>query len=418
MRSEGSRSPEAVAREIHRKSRRKFSPEEKFRIVPGVIAAGLCIGFLLLGNHLGPLLWGDKTRDYDATPPSFVGDSRELAATTVVADLNTSWPEGKNAIWCASIVGAWKTLSDEVFHEPIVLEGAEALCERLASADDPGSFLDPNDYYSAAGWVKDGIIGRIQRELRKRFPDREVPTFPGITANSLLAYAYMTVQIRFDQPYLQSQKPLAFVAADGETTLVRAFGLPRGQTTGPPELRGQAEVLYRSRTIQPDGRPGDLTYAVDLCRTSRPYQIIVARVHRGETLAEMVSDLDIEIGPKRETGHGHQGLLSETELLVPESCWRIVHYFSELENRPFLNSGIDAPTLNVVRQDTEFRLDRSGVQLKSEATVYTIGLASDYIFDGPFLILIRDRDSRRPLFVMWVETAELLEPWEGQGADE
>ena len=131
-----------------------------------------------------------------------------------------------------------------------------------------------------------------------------------------------------------------------------------------------------------------------------------------------VSDLDIEIGPKRETGHGHQGLLSETELLVPESCWRIVHYFSELENRPFLNSGIDAPTLNVVRQDTEFRLDRSGVQLKSEATVYTIGLASDYIFDGPFLIVIRDRDSRRPLFVMWVETAELLEPWEGQGADE
>jgi transposase len=33
MRSEGSRSPEAVVREIRRKTRRKFSPEEKIRIV-------------------------------------------------------------------------------------------------------------------------------------------------------------------------------------------------------------------------------------------------------------------------------------------------------------------------------------------------------------------------------------------------
>ena len=33
MKSEGSRSPEAVVREIRRKTRRKFSPEEKIRIV-------------------------------------------------------------------------------------------------------------------------------------------------------------------------------------------------------------------------------------------------------------------------------------------------------------------------------------------------------------------------------------------------
>ena len=33
MSSEGSRSPEAVVREIRRKTRRKFSPEEKIRIV-------------------------------------------------------------------------------------------------------------------------------------------------------------------------------------------------------------------------------------------------------------------------------------------------------------------------------------------------------------------------------------------------
>jgi transposase len=33
MRSEGGRSPEAVVREIRRKPRRKFSPEEKIRIV-------------------------------------------------------------------------------------------------------------------------------------------------------------------------------------------------------------------------------------------------------------------------------------------------------------------------------------------------------------------------------------------------
>jgi hypothetical protein len=78
-----------------------------------------------------------------------------------------------------------------------------------------------------------------------------------------------------------------------------------------------------------------------------------------------------------------------------------------------VNEGIDGPILNLVLQDTEFRLDRSGVQLRSEAKMYSLGIADHYVFDGPFLILVSDRVSRRPLFVMWVETAELLQPWEG-----
>ena len=84
---------------------------------------------------------------------SFQGDSKELKQTQIVPTLDTPITKGKNVIWCASFLVAWKKLQNDVVDEPVWLKGADSACERLNSAHDPASDLQDESFYAVAGWV-------------------------------------------------------------------------------------------------------------------------------------------------------------------------------------------------------------------------------------------------------------------------
>jgi hypothetical protein len=56
----------------------------------------------------------------------------------------------------------------------------------------------------------------------------------------------------------------------------------------------------------------------------------------------------------------------------------------------------------------DFRLDRSGVELESEAKLFVTPIPINYVINRPFLIYVKKRGSDRPFFAMWVDNAELL----------
>ena len=59
-------------------------------------------------------------------------------------------------------------------------------------------------------------------------------------------------------------------------------------------------------------------------------------------------------------------------------------------------------------QMIRFRLDRSGAELASEVQVICRPMATYFVCDRPFLIVVKKRGSKHPFFVMWVDNAELL----------
>ena len=321
-----------------------------------------------------------------ATPqPSFNGPSENLSETRILPTLKTPWPKGQNAVWCATLAGAWQALAKEVVNAPILLAGAEDLCGQLNAAQDPGSFLGSDEYYSTAGWVSEGVIAKIHRDLRELFPTKEPPRFPGIIPESVLAYSYLIMRIRFPIPYSQNPKPLHFAGGGGRTTPVHSFGLFPGHPSDPQKIRYQMAVLLDT---SPEERESHREFAIDLCRSSKPNQVIVARISRQSNLFQTIEYLDMKIRSQSES-RSPRKLSSSSILLVPDIFWRISHRFRELERRPFLNDGFDAPTLSTIRQDIEFRLDRSGVLLESEVRLHSLGMPSHYIVDHPFLVLVR-----------------------------
>jgi hypothetical protein len=195
-----------------------------------------------------------------------------------------------------------------------------------------------------------------------------------------------------------SKEPLRFRDSEGGTTSVSCFGIPPEDHDKFMEMRGQVRVLYDNRR-----RVEELTepeeFVLDPCEYTEPYQLMLARVQPRKTLRAAVEDVEQKIiaHPAR-----CNALFPTSVLLVPKLHWEVTHHFREIERLELISEAV---------QIIRFKLDRRGAELASEAHVSVIASGSSYELDRPFLIIMKKRDRRNPVFVMWVANDELLTPF-------
>ncbi|MBN2293894.1 MAG: hypothetical protein JXM70_15810 [Pirellulales bacterium] len=354
--------------------------------------------------------------DFNALPAAdgesaFAGDSKELKATEIVPTLDTPIPQGKNAIWCASFLSAWKTLEDDIAKEPISLAGDPQIVRALNEAADPRPHIPAESLYVAAGWNNEGITEQIKSDLAEKFPDKAPPVFPEIALDSFVAYGYLEANAKFAIPYFQNREPLEFTDTTGKKTKLNSFGVRFEDEFAYRELRQQPGILFVDR--KKNRRRPDCI--VDLDRFSQPNQIILALIDPKPTLAETLASAENKI--KEAKKEKIYGLGSSDVLLVPDMVWQITHRFIELEGIEFTNVKLKGQQIDHAQQDIQFCLDRSGIELKSEAKMYCESMETFYIFNRPFLLYMKKRDAEMPYFVMWVDNAELLNKWNGKSIE-
>lgn len=370
-----------------------------------VIIVLLLIGAAVVGD------WAGVFRS--SVGRSWNGPSDKLSSTLIVPTLDTPIATGKNVIWCSSFQVAWNHLKNDIIKEPVQLANAQLIADRLNNAKESEADLPADSYYAAAGWVKDGIIETIQKEMAKRFPDAPTPTFDS-PLKEAVAYAYLAADILFDPPFIDNPKKLDFKPSTGETGAVRSFGIPPRTHGQGHRLRDRVTILYAFAAPR---RGGEDEFVIDPCNDSRPNQIVLASVAPKATVAETLSDVEAKVaqwkpGPEYEYSH------VET-LLIPNSSFRIHHHFSEIEgeDKRFLNKTGERLWLSEAFQMIDFKLRRTGVSLKSEAKIIATQAApserviTDFVFDRPFLLYMKKRGAERPFFVMWVDNPELLTKW-------
>jgi transposase len=99
MRSEGGRSPEAVVREIRRKTRRKFSPEEKIRIVLEGLKGEESISEICRREGItSSLYYGWSKAFLEAGKKRLKGDTEREASTVEVTSLKQENVELKQLV--------------------------------------------------------------------------------------------------------------------------------------------------------------------------------------------------------------------------------------------------------------------------------------------------------------------------------
>ncbi|MBM4039852.1 MAG: hypothetical protein FJ290_15205 [Planctomycetes bacterium] len=381
----------------------------------------VAIAIVLAGYAAFRLLWRPSPEAPPESPSeaemaadrTFDGDSSKLERTVVVPTLDTPMPKGKNVIWCASFQMAWNHLRDDAIKEPIRLANGQDVADRLNKAPQGEADLPKGSYYAAAGYVSDGIVPRIQKEMAARFPHGRQPDFSDAMGQTVIvAYAYLVAHVKFAIPFSDWRKPFAFRDSISQATNLRSFGISCIDPDPTGKLHRQVSILHASEEQEP--AEGEATrpreFVVDPCRDSSPSQIVLASVPPKETLAAVLADVEGKVGGE----HRQSGLHHNDLLLMPNMSWRLDHHFRELE-RPdavILNSAAEGIPVRKAWQMVLFRLDRSGAQLESEGIVAPApAVPNYYIFDRPFLVYMRKRGAEHPFFVMWVDNAELLTKW-------
>lgn len=345
--------------------------------------------------------------DFD-TAISLVANSDDLKQTAIVPTLDSPVPKGKSAIWCASFQFAWNRLKEDVVKEPIQLANAQPVADRLNRADQVENDVEENSVYAAAGLVKDGIVERIQAEMARKFPNVSRPLLDAPAAGAV-AYAYLAASSKYEYPFFENDERFLFTDSDGNKTAVGSFGIRAKDDYAYDRLRGQVQVLYCPR--EAIWREEEIPeFIVDPCKTSQPYQIVLARVDRQGTLAETLADVERKIASQPADDFASKVGPRDT-LLIPNMRWMVSHRFKELEgkDKQFLNPALEGLYLDTAIQTIQFRLNRSGAELASEAKVYVKPGASFFHFDRPFLVMMKNRSHKNPFLLVWIENAELLE---------
>lgn len=386
--------------------------------VAAVLALGLLIPVVLMFLFSPPQwLLALKPRYVTAPshPPVFEGASTQLKASQILATLEEPIPAGKNVIWCASFVGAWKELQNTVVKGPVLLQGDPSLAAALNRADDPRSQISAKEFYAVAGWRQHGIVAQIEKDLAQKFPGKPMPDFSGGTGDELIAYSYLEANVPFTFPYFQNRKPLQFTDSTGRQTAIRSFGIRREDEYGQLALRKQVRILFVKYRSEEDRHSveseNSKEFAVDLCTVSSPNQIVLARVNPEPTLAATLAKVNrLEKEQATEDNWSHR-LGPADVLFVPDFYWKISHRFTGLEGRNVISKNLKGMSLSVAREDLVFRLDRNGAELRADVQMRVFAGPSYFVFDRPFLLYIKKRDAQTPFFVMWVDNAELLTPW-------
>ena len=203
------------------------------------------------------------------------------------------------------------------------------------------------------------------------------------------AYGFLQCSVRFPVAYFDCTKPLPFVDSRGRSTPVRTFGLRIEDANGAIEQRRQVQVLFDDAGA--DGRE----FALDLCRSAE-VQIVFARISKADTLARTIANVQ-ELASRAGPRSRIPGLMPSDIMLVPNMNWQVTQGFTA---RGGLAQAV---------QDTRFRLDRRGAELRSEAKMYVLAGGGAYVGDGPFLVYITRRGASVPFLAVWIETSELLE---------
>ena len=370
------------------------------------VRIGIAIGVFAVIAFAFPLRKVYPDKQSELKIPTFEGDSTKLKQTVILPAFTSPMVSGKNNIWCTSFQLAWNEMKNTIVKGPIIVTGAEALSQLLNSARQSKTDLLENSYYATAGSVADGIIQKIQSDMARKFPHAPKPTFN--PEDALIAYAYLEVYVKFKEPFDENELSLNFMDSTGKQSQLKSFGITESHSPNYKKIIEQVDLLFC--TLDPKDNMTE--FALDLCKFTQPYQVVVAMIDPKTTLQQTFETVQekIKLFPDQQIKPRYRRLQPGEILMVPELFWQINHRFTELLNKPIRGFN----TISEAFQMIQFRLDRSGAILKSEAKLVALSAESEpsrmFVLNKPFLIYLKKRDALQPFFVMWVDNAELLTP--------
>ena len=323
--------------------------------------------------------------------------SQNQDTNTVILCLREQvFPGKKNMIYSPAFRASWTSFTQSVLKEPVIFLKPLALAEDLNKS--PFIPSDMSNWYIKSGFIEKGVIKEINKETLARFGIKA----PGIENMNLLRegilnYSLFRYKGNFDKPF----EELKWDFTSGEiSTKVECFGVSKGSEECKTEIRNQVSIYdYQHRD----------DFIVRIQDSDDKYELILAKIPPGETVARLVAEID-----ERISNSFPDDLGSSDELIIPKINASVDHCFEQLHGRFLANKGFEEYFIARAEQIVDFSLNQDG----AEATVTGKLLLKKgpvpriYAFDRPFFLLLRTRGSNEPALAIWINDTQFLLPAE------
>ena len=326
-------------------------------------------------------------------------DSKTLRSTIITPQLESEIKPGKNLIFCNTFQLAWNQLTDNIIkgdlhlsNEPPVVKILNKMRKIITTKD-----LSEKYYLAMAGYGKDNIVNKINKAMQKKFGKEAWLLDEKLNPDDILAFAFLMKNLKFKAQFDDSERGMKFNSSD----VVKSFGIQKFNPGNEKmnELSRQVEILHYNKDKK--------EYIVRLISESPDDELILARVEPGKNLWDTVEKVDGAI----KTSIPEKLKINDI-LQIPEIDFFIEHSYVELLSRHFTNKGFRDYFISKAMQVTKFKLDKTGATLKSKAVIVaTRSIARGMkvmVFDKPFMLILREKKSKNPYFVVWVDNPEIL----------
>jgi hypothetical protein len=358
-------------------------PAKIVRVVLGLALLGV-FGVLVL-------FWEAYIHEHAAVS----GDVTNLKDTDIVLVPDAPLVPDKNVMWCGTTSLAWneaiKKMGGELhFQDPF--PEAELLNRQVFTKAD----LDEGSYVVVADTEDHNVAEQIRDAIKSKFGEsvtpRSLPDDSKRDPQRFTAYVCLNKDLEFPNPF-NTNAPLLF-----EDRSVANFGFGRDPNKNENDnISTQVSVLsYVS----------DDNFVIRLKTKEDDEQVILAKIAPSKTLQATIDSVLPRID-----SNSSWGVNPQDDLAIPKIDFDLTKTFTELEGRRLI-SGM---RMDNITEGILFQLNEAGVKLTAFTTI-SVELAYDehpptprhFIFDKPFLLLLKRSSSPRPYFALWVGNPTLL----------
>ncbi len=297
-----------------------------------------------------------------------------------------------NTIYCASFQIAWNNLCDSIIKKDIVLDKAPQYLKYLNSNDSKG-IIDSKHLLVRTGLSNPKIIQEINAELQYRF-NKSFSLPYEIGETDMVTFSFFSKQIDFYSPLndeFDKDEILRF-----KNKKVDFFGLKYGWAN--PTYKKQLRIHdYKS----------DDDFIFQIATKDNKDEIYFAKVEPKETLEKTYNYV-----MDRVRLDSISYLEELDQVRIPYINLKSTKHFTEIEGKRLLNKGFDTYLFRQAVQLIDFNLTEKGISLESlaygDAYECIATAQKKLIFDEPFLLIIKQQDSDKPYFLMWISNTELM----------
>ena len=306
-----------------------------------------------------------------------------------------------NSVWCATFKLVWDDLQYGILENNFICNQTNETIENLIKDNIVEDVLSKEDYYKVVGKPTLKLKEEIEKELLERFNEKssilDSVKFSDSETDNILLYTMLKKIFLFEYEFDELRKgKFGKYKKD-----VEYFGIDYN-TSRRNKISNQVEVLFYNSSSD---------YSVKLYTKEKDSIIL----YRTKNLNDNFEDVFNEINNKSRNNMDRYFSNMDT-LKIPNLSLNIMKNYQEIIGKTFIRNRDNMPfSIAQAMQTIEFKLDRTGGMVKSEALMQAkIGAIYDpnfskprhFNFDDTFYLFLIEKRKERPYLALRVQDIE------------